>query len=131
MEQSHNSYPPPAYRNAIDSDRERSLRTLTHVLYALYAVHWLTGGISILIAVIVNYVKRQDVAGTPYEAHFEWQIRSFWMGLAGYLIGGALVFVLIGFPVLWAVSIWMLYRIIKGWLYLYDNKPLADPRGWF
>ena len=45
MEQSHESYPPPVYRNATESDRERSLRTLTHVLYALYAVHWLTGGI--------------------------------------------------------------------------------------
>lgn len=131
MDQSPGGYPPPAYRHAMEPDRERSLRTLTHVLYALYAVHWLTGGISILIAVIINYVKRADVAGTPYEAHFEWQIRSFWMGLVGYLIGGALIFVLIGIPVLWAVSIWMLYRIIKGWLYLYDNKPFVNPRGWF
>ncbi|HZZ11544.1 MAG TPA: hypothetical protein VFE79_12715 [Paraburkholderia sp.] len=131
MEQSHDRYPPPVYRNAMESDRERSLRTLTHVLYALYAVHWLTGGISILIAVIINYVKRADVVGTQYEAHFEWQIRTFWMGLIGYVIGAALVLVVIGVPVLWAVSIWMLYRIIKGWLYLYDNKPLANPRGWY
>jgi uncharacterized membrane protein len=101
------------------------------VLYALYAVHWLTGGITGLIAVIINYVKRSDAAGTPYEAHFDWQIRTFWYGLAGYLIGLALIIVLIGVPVLWAVGIWMLYRIIKGWLYLYDNKPLLAPRAWF
>jgi uncharacterized membrane protein len=131
MEQSQGNYPPPVYRNAIEPERERSLRTLTHVLYALYAVHWLTGGLTILIAIIINYVKRPDVVGTPYEAHFEWQIRSFWMALLGYAIGGVLLFVVIGIPVLWAVSIWMLYRIIKGWLYLYDSKPLANPRGWF
>lgn len=131
MEQSHESYPRPAYRHAIEPERERSLRTLTHVLYALYAVHWLTGGLTILIAIIINYVKRGDAAGTPYEPHFEWQIRTFWIGLLGYAIGGLLVFVFIGFAVLWAVSIWMLYRIIKGWLYLYDNKPLANPRAWF
>ncbi len=83
MEQSQGNYPPPVYRNAIEPERERSLRTLTHVLYALYAVHWLTGGLTILIAIIINYVKRPDVVGTPYEAHFEWQIRSFWMALAG------------------------------------------------
>ena len=66
MEQSQESYPPPVYRNALEPERERSLRTLTHVLYALYAVHWLTGGLTIVIAIIINYVKRSDAAGTPY-----------------------------------------------------------------
>lgn len=131
MEQSHESYPAPAYRHTIEPERERSLRTLTHVLYALYAVHWLTGGLTILTAIIINYVKRGDAAGTPYEPHFEWQIRTFWIGLLGYAIGGLLIFVVIGIPLLWAVSIWMLYRIIKGWLYLYDNKPLVNPRAWY
>jgi uncharacterized membrane protein len=130
MSDSH-EYPPPAYRHTIEDDRLRSLRTLTHVLYALYAVYWLTGGISVLIAIIVNYLKRDDVAGTPYEAHFRWQIRTFWFGLAGHLIGVALLIVAIGLPILWAVAIWTLYRIIKGWLFLYENKPLANPRGWF
>jgi len=123
-------YPPP-YRHALEDERLRSLRTLTHVLYALYAVYWLTGGISVLIAIIVNYLKRDDAAGTPYEAHFRWQIRTFWLGLAGHLVGVALIIVWIGIPILWAVAIWTLYRIIKGWLFLYDNKPLANPRGWF
>ena len=123
-------YPPPAYRHTIEDDRLRSLRTLTHVLYALYAVYWLTGGISVLIAIIVNYLKRDDVAGTPYEAHFTWQIRTFWLGLAGHLVGVALLIVAVGIPILWAVAIWTLYRIIKGWLYLYENKTLANPRGW-
>ncbi|MBB5461747.1 MULTISPECIES: hypothetical protein [unclassified Paraburkholderia] len=130
MEQPQGSYPPPVYRHAMEPERERSLRTLTHVLYALYAVHWLTGGLTILVAIIINYVKRSDVAGTPYEAHFEWQIRTFWLGLVGYAIGALLLLVVIGIPVLWAVSIWMLYRIIKGWLYLYDNKPFANPASW-
>ncbi|MBB5412379.1 putative membrane protein [Paraburkholderia sp. CI2] len=130
MEQPQGSYPPPVYRHAMEPERERSLRTLTHVLYALYAVHWLTGGLTILVAIIINYVKRSDVAGTPYEAHFEWQIRTFWLGLVGYAIGALLLLVVIGIPVLWAVSIWMLYRIIKGWLYLYDNKSFANPASW-
>ncbi|RZF28735.1 hypothetical protein EVC45_16265 [Paraburkholderia sp. UYCP14C] len=130
MEQPQGSYPPPVYRHAMEPERERSLRTLTHVLYALYAVHWLTGGLTILVAIIINYIKRADVAGTPYEAHFEWQIRTFWLGLVGYAIGALLLLVVIGIPVLWAVSIWMLYRIIKGWLYLYDNKPFANPASW-
>jgi uncharacterized membrane protein len=131
MEEPRGGYTTPSYQSTLDADRLRSLRTLTHVLYALYAVHWLTGGLTGLIAVIINYVKRSGAAGTAYEAHFDWQIRTFWYGLIGYLIGFALIAVLIGLAVLWVVGIWMLYRIIKGWLYLYDNKPLLSPRGWF
>lgn len=114
------SYPSP--------DARGDLRTLTHILYGLFALHWFTG-ISIIIAVILAYLKRDDAAGTPYEAHITWLIRSFWLGLLGYVIGVVLISVFIGFAVLAAVSIWMLYRIVKGWLYLYENKPL-EPRAW-
>ncbi|CAN0618098.1 conserved protein of unknown function [Burkholderia multivorans] len=121
---------PPPYQGAADSERLNGLRTLTHVLYALYAVHWLTGGVTGLIAIIINYVKRADAAGTPYDVHFEWQIRTFWRALIAYVIGIALLVVGVGFLVLGAVWIWTLYRIIKGWLYLNDNKTL-DPLAWF
>ncbi|GLU34461.1 hypothetical protein WKR88_23710 [Trinickia caryophylli] len=121
---------PVSYDRPSDGERERSMRTLTHVLYALYALHWFTGGISGLVAIIIDYLKRTDAEGTPYAAHIQWQIRTFWFGVLGYLVGGALVFVAIGFIVIAAVSIWMLYRIVKGWLYLYDNKPL-EPQAWF
>jgi len=121
---------PPPYQGAADSERLNGLRTLTHVLYALYAVHWLTGGVTGLIAIIINYVKRADASGTPYDAHFEWQIRTFWRALIAYVIGIALLVVGVGFLVLGAVWIWTLYRIIKGWLYLNDNKTL-DPQAWF
>lgn len=46
------------------------------------------------------------------------------------MIGVALLFVGVGFLVLGAVWVWTLYRIIKGWLYLNDNKAL-DPQAWF
>ncbi|KVP88754.1 hypothetical protein WL02_19475 [Burkholderia ubonensis] len=121
---------PPSVPGSAESERLNGLRTLTHVLYGLYAVHWLTGGVTGLIAIIINYVKRGDTAGTPYADHFEWQIRTFWRALIAYVIGFALLFVGIGFLVLGAVWIWTLYRIIKGWLYLNDNKVL-DPQAWF
>ena len=116
------SYPTP--------DAKGDLRTLIHILYGLFALHWFTGGISIVVAIIIAYLKRDDAAGTPYEPHLTWLIRTFWIGLIGYVIGGVLIFVIIGFVVLTVVSIWMLHRIVKGWLYLYENKPL-EPRAWF
>jgi uncharacterized membrane protein len=124
------SYPSPMIQDPPESERLRSLRTLTHVLYGLYAAYWLTGGLTVLIAIIIGYLKRDDAVGTPYEAHFQWQIRTFWWAVLGHVIGVALLWVFIGFPILLVVGIWTLYRVIKGWLYLYDNKPL-QPRQWF
>ena len=42
-----------------------------------------------IIAVILNYVKRSDVAGTWLESHFRWQIRTFWFALLWVLIAVA------------------------------------------
>lgn len=83
-----------------------------------------------MVAIIINYVRRADVVATRYQAHFEWQIRTFWRALILYLIGFALILVVVGFFILGLVWVRTLYRIIKGWLYLNDNKPL-DPQAWF
>jgi uncharacterized membrane protein len=76
------------------------------------------------VAVVINYVKREEVAGTFLESHFAWQIRSFWWGLAGAVVGALLMIVLVGWLLWIAVGIWLIYRIVKGWLNLNDNKPV-------
>ncbi|RZT32426.1 putative membrane protein [Cupriavidus agavae] len=112
----------------VDSDKLDGLRKLSHILYALYAIHWLTGGITALIAIVVNYVKRDDARGTLYASHFAWQIRTFWWAILWYAVGGGLFLTVLLIPMaigLWCLlSLWMLYRIIKGWLYLNDRKPM-------
>jgi len=110
------------------SEQERSLRRLMHILYALYAIFWLTGGITALIAIVVDYVKRDEAQGTLYASHITWQIRSFWWTIAWTVLGWLLFITVILVPLaiaLWSVlSLWMLYRIVKGWLYLNDSKPM-------
>ncbi|SAK85439.1 membrane protein [Caballeronia hypogeia] len=127
MNRPYEPYPPPVVQDSTDP---RNMRTFTHILYALYAFYWLTGGLTGLVAIILNYIKRGDAAGTPYEDHFTWQIRTFWWAVLGHLIGFATLWIGVGFLILGAVSIWTLYRIIKGWLYLYENKTI-EPRAWF
>ena len=119
------------------------LVTLTHVIYALHAFSAVTGIISSalivtaflsgwpsIIAVILNYVKRSEVRGTWLDSHFSWQIRTFWFALLWLLIGGVLFATVIGIPVavvLWiATGIWVLYRIIRGWLALVSQKTLPS-----
>jgi uncharacterized membrane protein len=127
MNRPYEPYPPPVVQDSTDP---RNMRTFTHILYALYALYWLTGGLTGLVAIILNYIKRGDAAGTPYEDHFTWQIRTFWWAVLGHLIGFATIWIGVGFLILGAVSIWTLYRVIKGWLFLYENKPI-QPRAWF
>ena len=105
------------------SEREKSAKTLTTIIYALYAASYLIG-ITAIVAIIINYVKKEDVAGTFLESHFRWQIRTFWFGLLWGVLGALTFLLVVGWFVLVADGIWIIYRIVKGWLRLNDNKPM-------
>lgn len=109
--------------NVISTESEKAAKSLTTVIYALYAASFLVG-ITIIAAIIMNYIKKDDVAGTFLESHFRWQMRTFWFGLLWGIIGVVSMVVVVGVFVLIANAIWMIYRIVKGWLRLNDNKPM-------
>jgi len=118
-----------------------SLVRLAHVMYALHAFSavmglvssaavvtaFLTGWPSI-VAVILNYVKRGDVRGTYLESHFRWQIRTFWFALLWVAVAFLFAITIIGIPFAWllvvATGVWVLYRIVRGWLALTDGRPI-------
>ena len=106
------------------SEELASLKQVTMVVYALQALGFLTGGVTAIIAIVVNYVKREDVAGTLYQSHFDWQIRTFWWGLLWGVVGMLLMIVVVGFAVLFVAWIWTIYRVVKGWLKLTEGKPV-------
>jgi uncharacterized membrane protein len=114
----------------------------THVIYALHATTVLIGATSgafiatvfvfslpSVIAVILNYVKRAESRGTYLESHFRWQIRTFWFAALWCVIGGVLALTIVGIPLAWAlfiaVGLWVIYRVVRGWLALKDGKPIA------
>ncbi|HLA73017.1 MAG TPA: hypothetical protein VK624_16040 [Steroidobacteraceae bacterium] len=99
-------------------------KNITHIIYALYAASLISGSVTGIVAIIINYVKRDEVAGTIYESHFRWQIRTFWFSLLWFILGGITVWFLIGFAILAVAGIWYIYRIVKGWLYLAESKPM-------
>jgi uncharacterized membrane protein len=117
----------------------QGLVTLTHVIYALHAFSALTGLLSSalivtaflsgwpsIIAVIINYVKRSEVRGTYLDTHFSWQIRTFWFALLWLLVGGVLFITILGIPFAFGVwfltGLWVLYRIVRGWLALSGQR---------
>jgi uncharacterized membrane protein len=103
--------------------RESELRRLTMIVYILQIAS-IAVGITLIAAVIINYVKRRDVEGTWLESHFRWQIRTFWWSILWFGVGLALLVVIVGIFVLMAAAMWLLYRAIKGWLELEERRPL-------
>jgi uncharacterized membrane protein len=117
---------------------DSSLLTYTHVIYALHALSVLIGvtgpativgsfvfGLPSIIAVIMNYVRRSDVRGSWLDSHFSWQIRTFWWGLVWTLVGMVLLFALgLGLIVLGVVYVWLIYRVVKGFLKLTEGRPV-------
>lgn len=98
-------------------------RNLAVAVYILQALSFFLGGITGLAGVIVNYIKLDEVQGTWIEPHFRWQIRTFWIGLLWGVIGFITTFIIIGWLILAAVAIWVIYRIVKGALALNDGLP--------
>jgi len=100
-----------------------SLKTLCAVVYGLQIAGFLVG-FTPLVGVILNYVKRAEAQGTWLESHFNWQIRTFWWSLLWFAVGLALAVVLVGFLIMCAAGLWVLYRAIRGWVELTENKPM-------
>jgi uncharacterized membrane protein len=124
---------------------DEALITYTHVIYALHAfavligisaahtiVGSFVGGLPSIIAVIMNYARRSATRGTFLESHFRWQIRTFWYALLWAVVivlaSAPFMLILIGFGFaivgLWALGIWIAYRVIRGWLALRDRRPM-------
>ena len=103
-----------------------SLERMTLVIYALQAAS-IFFGLSLIAAVIVNYIKIDDVRGTWLESHFRWQIRTFWFTLLWLTLGCLLFLIVIGYFILIAAGIWLIYRIAKGWVFLSEKKPMYAP----
>ncbi len=135
----------------IDAAPTDGLLKLTHIIYGLHAFSIVTGiigaativgmfltGWPSIIAVIINYVKQSDVKGTYLESHFRWQIRTFWYAVLWvlalvflFLLSTVLLVILVGalgyvvvFAGVFALSIWLIYRIGFGWMNLNKGKSM-------
>ncbi len=104
------------------SRRSDPARNLAVAVYILQGLSFFLGGITALVGVIINYIKLDDVRNTWVEPHFRWQIRTFWIGLLWSVIGIVTTFLIVGWFILLGISIWFIYRIVKGALALNDGK---------
>jgi uncharacterized membrane protein len=117
-----------------DSANQRSLKTVGHISYLLHtivAVGAVIPGVQasvalLAVAFVLDLVKKSDAEGTWQESHFAYRIRTVLWAAGLYIITSPLWLLLFlpGF-VAWAlISIWFLYRIVRGWMNLNAGKAM-------
>ena len=121
---------------APDSQRDDSLRTVGHISYALHAIVAVGAVLPafqasialLLVAFILDLVKKGDAQGPWQESHFSWRIRSVVWAAVLYVVTIPLwlLFVLPGWIAWVAISVWFLYRVVRGWMALNDRKPMPQ-----
>jgi uncharacterized membrane protein len=126
---------PPAAAVPVDE----SLVSYTHVMYALHSVAVLIGvttfhtivgsfigSLPSIVAVVMNYARRSATRGTYIESHFRWQLRTFWFAVLWACLCGLAIMSIIGIFAglagLLALAVWIIYRLVRGWLALRDRK---------
>ena len=112
-------------------ERDNSLKTIGHISYLLHtivAVAAVLPGtqasiVLLLVAFILDLVKRSDAAGTWQESHFGWRIRTVVIAAVLYVVTIPLwiLFLVPGWIAWGLISIWFLYRIVRGWMNLNAN----------
>jgi uncharacterized membrane protein len=121
---------------AVDSEKAESLKTIgwiSYLLHLIVAVAAVIPGAQVgagllIVALIIDLVKRSDAEGTWQASHFSWRIRTvIWAGVL-YVVTFPL-FLLLYLPGAnaWAIiSIWFLYRIVKGMVRMNASQSLPD-----
>ncbi len=99
-------------------------RTLMHVLYAMHTIAWISMGTLAVIALVVNYLRRDDTRNPAYGVHHQYMIRTFWWTLLWLVVTSPLylLFILPGLIAQGIVGLWYLYRCLRGWMRLVENR---------
>ncbi|WP_227680078.1 DUF4870 family protein [Psychrobacter sp. HII-4] len=136
-------------KNTMNSDKRRSLITYNHITYLLYVISYFTAGLLWIVPIVMNYAKRHDADGSWLATHFDWQIKTFWYSIVWFVLGiviiafalggfgvsmltdssnnmaiGSVLLAGVGLLIMLFTFIWHLYRIIRGWIALTDNRPV-------
>jgi len=119
-----------------DSEKAQSLKSvgwLSYILHLIVAVGAVLPsaqpGIALLIvALIIDLVKQGEAAGTWQASHFSWRIRSVIWAAILYVVTIPLWLLLFvpGWIAWCLISIWFLYRIVKGMVNMNANRPMPQ-----
>ncbi|WP_020485193.1 MULTISPECIES: DUF4870 family protein [unclassified Methylomonas] len=105
-----------------------ALKKLTATVYLCQVLTFAFAGLPLLVGVAINFFYRNNVKGTWLESHFNWQIKTVWVTLAGFALSGLVLMldIQLSLIVLLPTLLLLIYRIVIGWTNLTAEKSLQD-----
>ena len=121
---------------SIDSEKAQSLKTVGWVSYLLHLIVAVgavipgaqPGAVLLLVALVIDLVKKSEAEGTWQASHFSWRIRSvLWAGIL-YVLTAPLwfLFILPGWIAWGLISLWFLYRIVRGMVAMNASQAVGE-----
>ncbi|MCM0607596.1 MAG: hypothetical protein KA711_01175 [Ideonella sp. WA131b] len=120
----------------LSPERESSLVTIGHISYLLHTIVAVTAVLPgtqasillLLVAFILDLVKKGEAEGSWQESHFSWRVRSVVWAAVLYILTIPLwlLFIVPGWIAWGLISIWFLYRVVRGWMNLNNRKAMPQ-----
>lgn len=110
------------------ADNEQNSIVTVKVVYLLFVANIIIQFLGI-IGVVVAYVNKSD-APAWLQSHYQFQIRTFWIGLLYIVVGAVLTTVFVGWLILMFWVVWVVIRCVKGIKYLDQQQPHPNPSTW-
>lgn len=119
----------------VDNEKAQSLKTVGWISYVMHLIVAVAAVVPaaqpsialLVIALVIDLVKKPEAEGTWQASHFSWRIRSvLWAGVL-YVVTLPLFFLLyLPGAIAWLViSIWFLYRIVRGMVDMNASRPVG------
>ncbi|WP_333874047.1 DUF4870 family protein [Methylobacter sp.] len=109
-----------------NTERLHSLKWLATAVYLCQVLAFALAGLPLLVGVAINFFRKDEVKGTFLESHFDWQIKTAWIALAGFALSGLTFELGIGLYILIATVMLIVYRVVIGWNALNSDRPVND-----
>lgn len=121
---------------ASGDEQAQSLKTVgwvSYILHLIVAIGAVMPGAQaslalLIVALVIDLVKRGEAEGTWQASHFSWRIRSvLWAGILYVItIPLWLLFIVPGWIAWGLISIWFLYRIVRGMVAMNASQPVGN-----
>ncbi|HEC58479.1 MAG TPA: hypothetical protein ENI24_02805 [Methylophaga sp.] len=82
-----------------------------------------------IVGIVMAYINKND-APQWLQTHYQFQIRTFWIGFLYFFIGSVLTTIIVGYLLLLFAVIWLIIRCVKGMKYLDAGQPYPEPTSW-
>ena len=110
------------------NDNTKSLKKIAATVYLCQLLTFMLAGAPLLVGVAINFYNKNEAVGTWIESHFDWQIKTAWIALAGFSIAGIWCEMNLFLSVATLISTvtLMVYRIVIGWNALNSDKSVDN-----